>query len=150
MDIFFENKTEIPSPLSGDEIDKIVSLVLEATDRDASEDWELSVILVSREEIRKVNREYRNIDRATDVISFAFSDGEGAEYAPYLLGDLIISPEIVKNHSEKYGVSIEHELSFMIVHGVLHLLGFDHIDKKERELMREKEKHIMETAGLSI
>jgi len=105
--------------------------------------YEVSIVFINRDEIAEMNNEYRGINRATDVISFAFSEGEGADLTPFILGDIFICPEVVSDHSIKYGSGFDTELIFVIVHGVLHLLGFNHELKKERERMREVEDIIM-------
>jgi probable rRNA maturation factor len=111
--------------------------------RKISDPYEISIVFTGKDEIKEMNREYRSIDRATDVISFAFSEGEGAQFAPFLLGDIFICPEVVSAHSVKFGTTFENELIFVIVHGTLHLLGFDHTGKSDREKMREAENIIM-------
>ncbi|HNW15837.1 MAG TPA: rRNA maturation RNase YbeY [bacterium] len=108
-----------------------------------SDPYEISIVFTGRSEIKEMNREYRNIDRATDVISFAFSEGEGSQFVPFLLGDIFICPEVVADHAEKFGTTFENELIFVVVHGVLHLLGFDHNRKSDREKMREAEDIVM-------
>jgi probable rRNA maturation factor len=108
-----------------------------------SDPYEISIVFTDKSEIKKINREYRNIDKVTDVISFAFSEGEGAQFAPFLLGDIFICPEVVADHAVKFGTAFENELAFVVVHGVLHLLGFDHNRKGDRERMREAEDSIM-------
>jgi probable rRNA maturation factor len=143
MIIHIENQTENKIDLTDRDIEKIVEKTLNITKKDSSEDYEVSVIFVSRDEIRQFNRDYRNIDRATDVISFSFSEGEGAQFAGLMLGDIVVCPEIVEKHSEDYGTAVCDEMTFVIVHGVLHLLGFDHIKKNDREKMREMEQIVM-------
>ena len=85
--------------------------------------------------MRELNRNYRNIDRTTDVLSFP--QGEGPDLT--LLGDIVISLDTASRHSESYGVTLHEELKKLIIHGILHLLGHDHKKKKETQIMREKE-----------
>lgn len=96
---------------------------------------EVSVTAVDDEQIKQLNAEFRNKDSATDVLSFPMSDGQidqdGDGYA--LLGDIVLSLERCREQSEKYGHSFERELSFLTVHSVLHLLGYDHETSKEDE-----------------
>lgn len=143
MIIHVENQTQDEIPLKDLTIKKTISKTLELSSWVSSKPYEVSVLFVDRDEIRQINKDYRNIDRATDVISFSYREGEGAEFAGMMLGDLAICPEVVKKHSLAYGTLFEVEMSFVIVHGVLHLLGFDHTKKTDREKMREMEDKVM-------
>lgn len=122
---------------------KAVRYALNHKDLKTTDPYEVSIIFVDEARIREINNDFRHIDRATDVISFAFSEGEGAEYAPYLLGDIFICTDVVASHAEKYGTTFDEEMTFMVVHGILHLLGFDHHRKGEREEMRRAESVVM-------
>ena len=100
----------------------------------------ISVSLVDNEFIHKINRDYRGIDRPTDVISFAFLDNEdrNALYKskePVCLGDIYISVEKSKEQAIEYGHSLNRELSFLFVHGLLHLLGYDHMTEEDEKVM---------------
>ncbi len=100
----------------------------------------ISVSLVDNEFIHKINRDYRGIDRPTDVISFAFLDNEdrNALYKskePVCLGDIYISVEKAKEQAIEYGHSLNRELSFLFVHGLLHLLGYDHMTEEDEKVM---------------
>ena len=99
---------------------------------------ELSLILVDLDEITRINREYRNKDYATDVISF--EDEEDEEY----LGDIFISIDKAIEQAKEYGHSIEREFAFLLVHGVLHLHGYDHIEYEEEQEMFKLQKEILE------
>ena len=122
---------------------KAVRLALKYKNLKTTDPYEVSVIFVDEARIREINKDFRHIDRATDVISFAFADGVGSEFAPYLLGDIFICTDVVANHAAKYGTTFDEEMTFMVVHGILHLLGFDHHRKKEREEMRTAENIVM-------
>ena len=122
-------------------------------------DAQVNLVLTDNETIHKTNLEYRQIDRATDVLSFPmieyeepgdFSviDEESAEaFNPesgeLMLGDIVISKEKVLSQAEEYGHSFERELSYMIVHGFYHLMGYDHIEEKDKIIMRPKEEKIL-------
>ena len=100
----------------------------------------ISVSLVDNEFIHKMNREYRWIDRPTDVISFAFLDNEDREALykskePVCLGDIYISVDKAKEQATEYGHSLKRELSFLFVHGLLHLLGYDHMTEEDEKVM---------------
>ena len=109
----------------------------------------LSVSFVDNEFIHKMNREYRDVDRPTDVISFAFLDGNEDRDAILhskglvTLGDIYISVERAKEQAEEYGHPLRRELSFLFVHGLLHLLGYDHMTKEDEEVMFKLQDEIL-------
>jgi probable rRNA maturation factor len=143
MNIYLENQTENNIPVESAVIKKSIRAALKTCGKSTSDPYEISVIFVSKDDIREMNRDYRGINRATDVISFAFQEGDGAGFTPYLLGDIAVCPEIVEKHSRSYKTSFRTETLFVIIHGVLHLLGFDHTHLSEREKMRKMEDEIM-------
>jgi len=108
------------------------------------EDRELSLLLVDNEEIRELNRLYLDRDHATNVISFAMSEGDYGDVNPQLLGDIIISVEMAVSEGETSGVSFKESLDFLMIHGLLHLLGYDHEsgDSQEARRMQEKEEEL--------
>ncbi len=119
------------------------------------ESCELSVTFVDNEAIRAINKEYRGKDTPTDVISFALEEmGEdeieiiGGDL-PRVLGDIIISVERTSEQAEEYGHSFRRELGFLALHGFLHLLGYDHIEKEDEVIMFGKQREILEQYGLS-
>ena len=111
----------------------------------------VTVTLTTPKTIQEINKQYRDIDRATDVLSFPMfekdeldkkiqtSDFENED----ILGDIVVSVEKVKEQAIEYGHSFERELSYMIVHGFYHLMGYDHIEEKDKKVMREKEENIL-------
>ena len=95
-----------------------------------------SVIFVDDEEIHRINKEYRHVDRVTDVISFAFEDNEEKIYNNIrILGDIYICIPQMKRQATSYGHSEKRELSFLCVHGLLHLLGYDHMNESDEKIM---------------
>lgn len=101
------------------------------------DDVEVSCVLVGDERIHEINREYRHIDRSTDVISFAMEDNDQfyVEGMPRTLGDIFISVDHAKKQAEEYGHSLRREMCFLFTHGILHLLGYDHMtDEQEKEM----------------
>ena len=115
---------------------------------------EVVVTFVDDAEIKKLNNEFRSIDKSTDVLSFPLGeDGEydlNPETGAYSLGDVVISVEHAVAQSEEYGHSFERELSYLTVHSVLHLLGFDHVNGgDEAALMRKTEEEVMTVLGLT-
>ena len=118
-----------------------------------AEGAEVSVTLTDDAHIHVINREYRNVDRPTDVISFALMESEepeiigGGEHE--VLGDLIISLERMRAQAAEYGHTELRELSFLTVHGMLHLLGYDHMEAEERIEMEEEQRAVMEELGIT-
>ena len=95
-----------------------------------------NVIIVDNEFIHKMNKEYRGIDRPTDVISFALEDAHDIDYDDFrLLGDIYISIDKAKEQAKEYGHSLKREICFLSVHGLLHLLGYDHMEKEDEKVM---------------
>ena len=101
---------------------------------------EVSLLLVDNEGIREVNRLYLNRDYPTNVISFSQLEGEFGGINPDILGDVVISVERAKSDAEENGLSLEDELDFLFIHGILHLMGYDHENCEEAEAQRMKEK----------
>ena len=117
---------------------------------------EVSITLTDDKTIHKLNKSYRGIDRPTDVLSFAFRESEEPEILYNTeddkvidtLGDIIISIERAKFQAEEYGHSLRREIIFLIVHGMLHLLGYDHMEEEERIEMEREQKFIMDKLGI--
>lgn len=108
-----------------------------------------SVIFVDSEEIRRINREYRGIDKITDVISFALEDSKDLPGKVRVLGDIYICIPRMIEQSEAYGHSVKRELSFLTVHGLLHLLGYDHMKKEDEKKMFARQEKILNEAGIT-
>lgn len=112
-------------------------------------DLEFSVIIVDNKRIHEINKEYRNIDRPTDVITFALEDYEDITFEHYRpLGDIYISIDKVKEQAKNYGHSELRELAFLTVHGFLHLLGYDHMIEEEEKIMFAKQELILDGFGI--
>ena len=116
-------------------------------------DAEIDVSIVDDDVIREINRECRNIDSATDVLSFPLGDGGVYDVDPatgaYMLGDMVLSAEHAEAQAQLYGHGIERETAYLTVHSVLHLLGYDHVHgDAEKAVMREKEEQIMKILNL--
>lgn len=115
------------------------------------ENSELSVTLTDDEHIHALNKKFRGIDRATDVLSFAFRESDepaiiGTDFD--ILGDVIISLERAKVQAEDFGHTFLREVIFLEVHGLLHLLGYDHIEENERLEMEEEQRFVMSKLGI--
>ena len=108
----------------------------------------MSIIIVDNKEIHKINKEYRGIDRETDVISFALEEGETIDEPIKTLGDIYISIDKVYEQAKEYGHSIKRELFFLVTHGFLHLLGYDHMNKEDEEKMFSLQEEILDSYGV--
>ncbi len=116
----------------------------------------VEITLTTPEHIREINKEYRNIDKSTDVLSFPMFEKEDLEKGiknnkfqeEDVLGDIVISIQRVKEQAEEYGHSFERELSYMIVHGFYHLMGYDHIKEEDKVQMRKKEKTVLKILNI--
>ena len=111
----------------------------------------IEITLTTPEQIQKINKKFRNIDKATDVLSFPIFEKEEIEIGlkenkfqnKNILGSIVISIEKVKEQAKEYGHSFERELSYMVVHGFYHLMGYDHMQKNDKVQMRKKEENIL-------
>ena len=110
-----------------------------------------SIIIVDNSYIHKLNKEYREIDRVTDVISFALEDEKSMVIhdGTRLLGDIYICLEKAKEQAKEYGHSLERELCFLAVHGLYHLLGYDHETEEEAEVMFKKQEEVLKVYGIT-
>lgn len=114
------------------------------------EDAELSVVLCDNTYIHELNKTYRNIDRPTDVLSFALNEGEEEGYDgpdTKLLGDIVISLDKTREQADEYGHSFERELAYLTVHGMLHILGYDHMTDEDKTEMRKEEEFVLHRLG---
>lgn len=145
------------SQLTDDQWNGIKDLLIFAAEKESIQSGaELSVTFVDNEKIQEINREYRDKDRPTDVISFAMEEmGEGEieihyeDDAPRMLGDIIISIQKAQEQAEEYGHSVKRELGFLALHGLLHLLGYDHENEADEKVMFDKQKEILDAYGLT-
>lgn len=135
IDFVFDNEVENFENNYEQDFTAIIEQALETLG--IEEDVEVSCVLVDDERIHEINREYRHIDRSTDVISFAMEDNDQfyVEGMPRTLGDIFISVDHAKKQAEEYGHSLRREMCFLFTHGILHLLGYDHMtDEQEKEM----------------
>ena len=116
----------------------------------------ISITLTTPEHIHEINKQYRNVDRATDVLSFPMFEKEEIdnkiakkdfEYED-VLGDIVISIDQVEKQAKEYGHSFEREFAYMLVHGFYHLMGYDHIKEEDKVIMRPKEEKVLEKLGI--
>ena len=137
--VFIKNQQKI-IPVEAKKIKKAAERILASL---RISGYELSVLLLDNKGIRAVNKKYLNRNRPTNVISFSLTEGEFGNINPHVLGDVVISVEKALEQAETRGTSLEEKLTFLLIHGVLHLVGYDHEKKgSEREKMREKEKEV--------
>ncbi|HIW25351.1 MAG TPA: rRNA maturation RNase YbeY [Firmicutes bacterium] len=153
MTLLTDNRTDFE--ISGEIMEAVEKACLETLKyEEFDEDCEISLSFVTNEEIHQINRQFRNVDAPTDVLSFpqlTFEEGEEAdvnENGEIVLGDIIISVERAKEQAEEYGHGLKREIAFLTVHSMLHLLGYDHMEKDEEEDMFRRQKEILEIAGI--
>ena len=164
MTIDLENNTELS--FSFDEKLLILQLVgLTMEEVGCPYEVSVSVSVVDAEEIQRLNREFREIDKETDVLSFPMNEFDEAgvfsgdafeasmtvdpETDELMLGDVVLCADKVKQQADEYGHSEEREYAFLIVHSLLHLSGFDHIEEADRLLMEETQRRILDSAGIN-
>lgn len=150
MDLVLEMSLEIEGfddLVNEEEIRGYVEKVLEK-EYDSEAPVYVSLLFTGNDEIQVINREYRDKDQPTDVISFAYHETEDFDIGPYdTLGDIVISLERVVEQAKEYNHSPKRELFYVLTHGILHLLGYDHIEEEERKEMRAKEEEILGSFG---
>lgn len=143
IDIFNETGIEIR------ELETIEKLLNYAIEHESLDNLEFNVIIVDNEKIHELNKEFRGIDRPTDVITFALEDNEDFPVMETrILGDIYISLDKAKGQAIEYGHSFLRELSFLSIHGFLHLLGYDHMESEEEKIMFSKQEEILNGFGI--
>lgn len=158
MTVLFEEEGNLTLPLACEELAiKVVEAALDYVG--CPYEAEVNLLLTMNEEIQEMNRSFRQIDKATDVLSFPMVEYEEAgdfdflentnayfhpESGELMLGDIVISKEKVISQAEEYGHSIEREYAFLIAHSMLHLFGYDHMEEEERVEMEKKQREILE------
>ena len=139
IEIFNETEENLEKELS-----ELKELLVNVAKDEGLENILFNVIIIDNSRIREINREYRNIDRETDVISFALEDDKTFNlHEIRVLGDIYISIDKAKSQALEYGHSFKRELSFLAIHGFLHLLGYDHMEKEEEEIMFKKQEEVL-------
>lgn len=144
MAVLISNDAGLPLLVDRDEIESICSFVMDA--EDVSRDVEISISYVDEEEMHGLNHQWRGIDRTTDVLSFEcdspFDDSFPADET-LELGDIILAPEVIARQAPGFGNSAADECRLMLVHGLLHLLGYDHIQDDEAKIMEAREDELL-------
>lgn len=146
-----QEKVSIPEALEAD-LTKAMNVVAEL--EALSPQTEVDITLVDDAAIHELNRTYRGIDRPTDVLSFALDEGEEEpevddDEIEHLLGDVIISAPTAVRQGEEYGHGLEREMTYLAVHGMLHLLGYDHMEEKDKLIMRKREEEVLRRLDLA-
>ena len=129
-------------------MDKLYSLLDFALKKEKLDNVEFNVIFVDINKIHEINKTYRNIDRPTDVISFALEDNLDIELDHRVLGDIYICLEKAHEQAIEYNHSYLRELSFLMIHGLLHLLGYDHMEPEDEKIMFAKQEEILDEFGI--
>lgn len=151
-----QNKVKV-----NNELKKIITDVINETlkHEGIKKPCEISMVLTDNESIKKLNKEFRNIDRATDVLSFPMLKGKNGniilneddidpENGEILLGDIVISVERAIEQAEEFGHSVQREIAYLTVHSMLHLLGYDHETDDDKIIMRNREEEILKNLNL--
>lgn len=129
------------------DIEKLARFVIESEGKPA--DTEVSISFVDDDEIHELNREYRDVDRPTDVLSFECDGAEDEVGMPYVegmgyeLGDIVVAVDVAERQAPGYGMSFADEMSLLITHGLLHLCGYDHMEPEEAEVMEARERELL-------
>ncbi len=132
------------------ELDTVRDLLNFVIERESLQNCMFNIIIVDNEYIHKLNKEYRGIDRPTDVISFALEDNKDfVELDFRVLGDIYISLDKAKEQAELYGHSFLREICFLTIHGLLHLLGYDHMEKEDEIVMFGKQDELLNAFGIT-
>lgn len=105
---------------------------------------EVSITFANDEFVRRLNNQYRGVDQPTDVLAFAMQEGKDQHIQPQLLGDIVISVETAKRQAALMGHSLNNELIVLLIHGILHLIGYDHVNEEDSKKMHNIEKAILE------
>lgn len=143
-----DTKKDLDLDLIRERAEKTIEEVLRV--ENFTENAEVSLSIVDMEIIHRLNKEYREVDRPTDVLSFPMDEeGYDNEGNPiFLLGDIVICLDVAENQAKDFGHSLEREMMYLICHSTLHLLGYDHIEEDDKLEMRSREKEVMKNLGV--
>lgn len=140
MHLLIENDTSEKIEMDAD-LEKTIREVLKT--EGLEDNYEVSITFVDREEIQRLNKEFRNIDRQTDVLSFPLDDDMNLPGEDIMLGDIVICMDVAKDQAREFGHSLRREIMYLTCHSTLHLLGYDHMEEDDKRKMRAREKEIM-------
>ena len=145
MNLIISNETNEKIDMD-EKLKSVVKTVLETEGLPL--EYEVSITFVDIDEIHKLNKEFRNVDRPTDVLSFPMDEDFSIEGVDTMLGDIVISMDIAKDQAKDFGHSLDREIMYLTAHSMLHLLGYDHMDEAEKIEMRAREKEVMKILGV--
>ena len=151
MEIIFEDRQDF-ARLDQDIMDKVEAVISGVLAYEGyDDDYEVSLSFVSNDEIREINRDYRKIDKVTDVLSFPMYDGEevDVDFGAISLGDIVVSIERASDQAKDFGHSLERGVCFLVCHSMFHLLGYDHMEEEEAKEMRAKEEAVLSQLGIT-
>lgn len=132
-----------------DELDNLKEFLYKVCEDEKLDNVIFNVIIVDNKKIHEINKEYRGLDRPTDVISFALEDDKSFNTTDFrVLGDIYISIDKTREQAEEYGHSFKRELYFLAIHGLLHLLGYDHMKKEDEKKMFAKQEEVLSRYGI--
>lgn len=139
FEIFNETDCDLEQEI--DQLHEFITFILK---EEKLKNVEFNIIFIDNPRIHEMNLTYRGVDRPTDVISFALEDNKTIDLGVRLLGDIYISIDKAKEQATSYGHSLRREISFLAVHGLLHLLGYDHMTKEEEKVMFQKQEELLQ------
>lgn len=145
MNLIITNQTEQNIDMD-DKLEDVIRTVL--TTEGLSLAYEVSISFVDKDEIHRLNKAYRGVDRPTDVLSFPMDEDFFIEGVDTMLGDIVICMDIAKEQAEDFGHSLDREIMYLTAHSCLHLLGYDHMEQEEKLSMRSREKEVMKSLGV--
>ena len=145
MNLIISNETNEKIDMD-EKLKSVVKTVLETEGLPL--EYEVSITFVDIDEIHKLNKEFRNVDRPTDVLSFPMDEDFSIEGVDTMLGDIVISMDVAKDQSKDFGHSLDREIMYLTAHSMLHLLGYDHMYEAEKIEMRAREKEVMKLLGV--
>ena len=148
MEVLFDNrqnKYDISNELKIKIIDTVKSAI---NVENYNQDVEVSVSFVDNQEIKELNKEFRNIDEITDVLSFPMDFNINIEGVNEILGDIIISVEKADEQAAEFVHSLDREILYLVIHSMFHLFGYDHLNEEDKAVMRSKEKEVVRNIGI--
>ncbi|WP_394022529.1 rRNA maturation RNase YbeY [Anaerococcus martiniensis] len=145
MNLIISNETNEKIDMD-EKLKSVVKTVLETEGLPL--EYEVSITFVDIDEIHKLNKEFRSVDRPTDVLSFPMDEDFSIEGVDTMLGDIVISMDIAKDQAKDFCHSLDREIMYLTAHSMLHLLGYDHMNEAEKAEMRAREKEVMKILGV--
>lgn len=145
MNLLITNETNEKIEMD-DKLESVIKTVLETEALSLA--YEVSITFVDKDEIHQLNKEFRNVDRPTDVLSFPMDTDFIVEGVDAMLGDIVICMDVAKDQANDLGHSLDREIMYLTCHSTLHLLGYDHMTDDEKREMRSREKEVMKILGV--